>query len=167
MYEREEKWAPSIEIRRLGPLTNLVRNGRQLHYVHIDHLLKTHRHLANEQADADLERKSDWFPEISAAHVADVAFEPVPKLQSERLAVSQTAVPSVEVPVAKTVSEDPEPAHKSVSGLQTVQNQVELPGSEIQPQPKCLDFPVLKNSPRKEEHYYPSREREAPDRLKL
>lgn len=152
MYEREEKWAPSIEIRRLGPLTNLVRNGRQLHYVHIDHLLKTHRHPANEQADADLERKSDWFPEISAAHVADVAFEPVPKLQSERLAVSQTAVPSVEVPVAKTVSEDPEPAYKSVSGLQTVQNQVEVPGSQIQPQPKCLDFPVLKNSPRKEEH---------------
>ena len=93
MYEREEKWAPSIDIRRLGPLTNLVRNGRQLHYIHIDHLLKTHRHLANEQADADLERKSDWFPEISAAHVADVAFEPVPKLQSERLAVSQTAIP--------------------------------------------------------------------------
>lgn len=88
VYEREEKWAPSIVIRKLGLLTNMV-------------------------------------------------------------------------------SEDPEPAHKSVSGLQTVQNQVELPGSEIQPQPKCLDFPGLKNSPRKEEHQYPSREREAPDRLKL
>ena len=35
------KWVPGTVIRRLGPLVYLVRVGRQLRYVHIDHLLKT------------------------------------------------------------------------------------------------------------------------------
>ena len=36
-------------MRRLGPLTYLVRVGRQLRYVHIDHLLQT-EHLNSEEA---------------------------------------------------------------------------------------------------------------------
>ena len=38
-----KKWVPGTMIRRLGPLTYLVRVGRQLRYVHIDHLLQTER----------------------------------------------------------------------------------------------------------------------------
>jgi len=38
-----KKWVPGTVIRRLGPLTYLVRVGRQLRYVHIDHLLQTER----------------------------------------------------------------------------------------------------------------------------
>ena len=34
---------PGTVIRRLGPLTYLVRVGRQLRYVHIDYLLQTER----------------------------------------------------------------------------------------------------------------------------
>ena len=35
-----KKWVPGTVLRRLGPLTYLVRVGRQLRYVHIDHSLK-------------------------------------------------------------------------------------------------------------------------------
>jgi len=38
-----EKCVPGTVIRRLEPLTYLVRVGRQLRYVHIDHLLQTER----------------------------------------------------------------------------------------------------------------------------
>ena len=39
-----EKWVPGTVIRRrLGSLTYLVRVGRQLRYVHVDHLLQTER----------------------------------------------------------------------------------------------------------------------------
>ena len=51
-----EKWVPGTVIRRLGPLTYLVRVGRQLRYVHIDHLLQT-QCLKSEEAfdEVDLE----------------------------------------------------------------------------------------------------------------
>ena len=58
----EEKWRPAIVIRRLRPLTYIVRVGRQLRYVHIDHILHTQRLLSEEQADPGPERKSGWSP---------------------------------------------------------------------------------------------------------
>ena len=36
------KWIPGTVIRRLGPLTYLVRVGHRLRFVHVDHLLQAH-----------------------------------------------------------------------------------------------------------------------------
>ena len=36
------KWIPGTVIRRLGPLTYLVRVGHRLRFVHIDHMLQAH-----------------------------------------------------------------------------------------------------------------------------
>ena len=36
----EEKWVLGTVVKRLGPLTYLVRVGRELRYVHIEHLVK-------------------------------------------------------------------------------------------------------------------------------
>lgn len=54
-----EKWVPGTVIRRLGPLTYLVKVGRQLRYVYVDHLLRTERENSEEGFD-------DVFPEERA-----------------------------------------------------------------------------------------------------
>ena len=36
------KWIPGTVIRRLGPLTYLVKVGHRLRFVHVDHLLQAH-----------------------------------------------------------------------------------------------------------------------------
>ena len=54
-----EKWVPGTVIRRLGPLSHLVKVGRQLRYVHVDHLLRTERENSEEGFD-------DVFPEERA-----------------------------------------------------------------------------------------------------
>ena len=46
-----EKWVPGTVIRRLGPLTYLVKVGRQLHYVHVDLLLQTEHENFEEGFD--------------------------------------------------------------------------------------------------------------------
>ena len=47
-----EKWVPGTVIRRLGrPLSYLVKVGRQLRYVHVDHLLRTERENSEEGFD--------------------------------------------------------------------------------------------------------------------
>ena len=55
-----EKWVPGTVIRRLGPLTYLVKVGRQLHYVHVDHLLRTEHENSEEVLDE--EGFDDVFP---------------------------------------------------------------------------------------------------------
>ena len=46
-----EKWVPGTVIRRLGPLTYLVKVGRQLRYVHVDLLLRTEHENFEEGFD--------------------------------------------------------------------------------------------------------------------
>ena len=55
-----KKWVPGTVIRRLGPLTYLLKVGRQLHYVHVDHLLRTERENSEEVLDE--EGFDDVFP---------------------------------------------------------------------------------------------------------
>lgn len=54
-----EKRVPGTVIRRLGPLTYLLKVGRQLHHVHVDHLLRTERENSEEVLD---EEGFDVFP---------------------------------------------------------------------------------------------------------
>ena len=65
-----EKWVPGTVIRRLGPLTYLVKVGRQLRYVPVDHLLRTERENSEEVLDE--EGFDDVFPEKRAVVVAVV-----------------------------------------------------------------------------------------------
>ena len=54
-----EKWVPGTVIGRLGPLTYLVKIGRQLSYVNVDHPLQTeHKNFE--------EGLNDVFPEEQA-----------------------------------------------------------------------------------------------------
>lgn len=53
-----EKWIPGRVMRRLGPLTYLVRVGRQLRYVHIDHLLQTERVNCEEAFEEEIPEES-------------------------------------------------------------------------------------------------------------
>ena len=46
------KWLPGTVIRRLGPLTYLVKVGHRLSFVHIDHLLQAHS-VADPVLDAE------------------------------------------------------------------------------------------------------------------
>ena len=46
------KWLPGTVIRRLGPLTYLVKVGHRLRFVHIDHLLQAHS-VADPVLDAE------------------------------------------------------------------------------------------------------------------
>ena len=55
-----EKWVPGTVIRRLGPLTYLMKVGRQLRYVPVDHLLRTERENSEEVLDE--EGFDDVFP---------------------------------------------------------------------------------------------------------
>ena len=59
-----EKWVPGTVIRRLGPLTYLMKVGRQLRYVPVDHLLRTERENSEEVLDE--EGFDDVFPEERA-----------------------------------------------------------------------------------------------------
>lgn len=48
-----EQWVPGTVKMKLGPLTNLVRVGRQLRYVHMDHLLHSKCVVEVEEDVAD------------------------------------------------------------------------------------------------------------------
>ena len=162
-----EKWLPGIVIRRLGPLTYLVRVGRQLRYVHIDHILQTQRCCSEDPPDPDPERESEWSRGSSSPHVTEVPREPVPKLQSQNPVATQTTGPSAHATVAKSVPAVPDAAHKSVPELQTAQNPVGVSDLEVKAQSQCTEVPVQRDSPRRMERRYPVRERKAPDKLNL
>ena len=68
-----EKWVPGTVIRRLGPLTYLVRVGRQLRYAHIDHLLQM-EHVNCEEAF------EEEVPEESSVPVSGLSTPPPPPL---------------------------------------------------------------------------------------
>ena len=89
-----EKWVPGTVIRRLGPLTYLVKVGRQLRYVHVDHLLRTERENSEEVLDE--EGFDDVFPEERA----------VPML-SPKLTSGTSASPSAATSVPEPETESP------------------------------------------------------------
>lgn len=68
---RVEKWVPSTVIRRLGPLSYLVKVGRQLRYVHVDHLLQTER-VNSEEGFDDVSPEEGavdiWYVNISKCY---------------------------------------------------------------------------------------------------
>ena len=78
-------------IRPLGPLTFLVRVGRQLRYVHIDHLLQTER--------VNCEEEEEVVPEESSVPVSG----------------SNTPPPPPSVTVSKTTQDQPAETQKPVA----------------------------------------------------
>ena len=89
-----EKWVPGTVIRRLGPLTYLEKVGRQLRYVHVDHLLRTESENSEEVLDE--EGFDDVFPEERA----------VPMLSPELTSGTSTS-PSAATSVPETEIESP------------------------------------------------------------
>ena len=89
-----EKWVPGTVIRRLGSLTYLVKVGRQLRYVPVDHLLRTERE--NSEEDLDEEGFDDVFPEERA----------VPML-SPKLTSGTSTTPSAATSVPEPETESP------------------------------------------------------------
>lgn len=89
-----EKWVPGTVIRRLGPLTYLVKVGRQLCYVHVDYLLRTERENSEEVLDE--EGFEEVFPEERA----------VPML-SPKLTSGTSKSPSAATSVPEPETESP------------------------------------------------------------
>lgn len=89
----------------VGPLTYLVRVGRQLRYVHIDHLLRTER-VTSEEGFKEV------VPEESSVLVSGSSTPPLP----------------ASVSVSKTTQDQPASTQKPVAVLK-----LELP-SPVQPQ---------------------------------
>ena len=89
-----EKWVPGTVIRRLGPLTYLVKVGRQLRYVHVDHLLRTE--CENSEEVLDEGGFDDVFPEERA----------VPMLSLKLISGTSTS-PSAATSVPEPETESP------------------------------------------------------------
>ena len=89
-----EKWVSGTVIGRLGPLTYLVKVGRQLRYVHVDYLLRTERENSEEVLDE--EGFDDVFPEERA----------VPML-SLKLTSGTSTSPSTATSAPETETESP------------------------------------------------------------
>ena len=160
------KWVPGTVIRRLGPLTYLVRVGRQLHYVHIDHLLQTQR-LNSEEVfdDADPEELPAPMavPESVPSTPSPSPSTSVPATTLEQPAEIRdpVAYPIPESPTRKS-SATPEPVSKSPVKIPVAVSETEPPPL-IQHQSET----VPRSSPVRAERRYPARERKAPDRLNL
>jgi len=47
----EEKWMPGTIVKRLGPLTYLVRVGEDVRHIHVDHLLRSGETISDHQPE--------------------------------------------------------------------------------------------------------------------
>ena len=161
-----EKWVPGIVMRRLGLLTYMVRVGRQLRYVHIDHLLQTERLNSEEAFD-------EVVPEESSVPMAVPASVPSTPPTSPRTSVSESPVEqTAQTPnsVAEPVPESPTrnlPAAQEPVPKSPTQSPVAASESEPPPQTQHQSETFSGNSPMRAERRYPARERKAPDRLNL
>ncbi len=98
-----EKWVPCTVIRRFGPLTYLVRVGRQLRYVHIDHLMQTQRLNSEEAFD---EADPEGLPAPMAVPVSVPGIpSPSPRISVPGTTLEQPA--HTLNPVADLVPESP------------------------------------------------------------
>ncbi len=159
-----EKWVPGTVIRRLGPLTYLVRVGGQLCYFHIDHLLQTQRLNSEEVFD-------DADPEELPAQMAvpvSVPSTPSPSPSTSVPATTLEQPAQIPDPVADPVPESP--TRQSPAAPEPV-SPVKIPVAvaETGPPPPMQhqSETVPRNSPVRAKRRYPARERKAPDRHNL
>lgn len=118
--EGVEKWVPGTVIRRLAPLTYLVKVGRQLRYVHVDHLLRTERVDSEEGFDgvSPGERAvSMWSPKLTSGTSTSPSATtcvPEPEIESPCKVTIQTPKP-VAVPASLLKDKTPNcaPAQQS------------------------------------------------------
>ena len=161
-----EKWVPGTVISRLGPLTYLVRAGRHLRYVHIDHLLRTERLKFEEAFDKVVPEESS----VPVAVPVSVSRTP-PRALSASVSESPLEIPAqTPNPVAEPVPEyrtrntpaAQEPVPKSLTQIPVAVSESEPP-----PQMPHQSETVPRDSPIRTERRYPAREKKAPDRLNL
>ena len=174
-----EKWVPGTVIRRLGPLTYLVRVGRQLRYVHIDHLLQTNRVNCEEAFE-------EVVPEESSVSVPGSSSPLTVSVPSTSSKVSgSSTLPSPSVAVSKTTLDQPaetrkpvaEPIpHSSTGDSLSAQEPVSVSPEQFPvavpelERPSPVQHPSEtspRNTPIRAERRYPARERKARDRLNL
>ena len=188
-----EKWVPGTVIRRLGSLTYLVKVGRQLRYVPVDHLLRAERE--NSEEDLDEEGFDDVFPEERAVPMLSPKLTsgtsttpsaatsvPEPETESPCKVPIQTPKP---VAVQASVLKDKTPncvlAQPSTPKIQTqipvaarksackLQSPNPVPSLELD-SPSRAQSPNMSTSrdlPNRTERRYPVRQRKAPVKLNL
>ena len=107
-----EKWVPGKVIRRLGPLSYLVKVGRQLRYVHVDHLLWTERENSEEGFDDVFSEERAvpmWSPKLTcgtSSSPSAATCVPEPEIESPCKVPIQTPKP---VAVQPSVLKDKTP----------------------------------------------------------
>lgn len=164
-----EMWVLGTVIRRLGPLTYLVRVGHQLCYVHINHLLQTERVNCGEAFEEVV--PGSWF--LSSVPLSGLSTPPTvsgsstPPPPSVGVSMTtqdqptETQKPTAE-PILQSSTRDSLAAQEPVS-MSPEQIPVAVPELEL---PSPVQHPS-ESSPIRAEHRYPARERKAPDRLNL
>lgn len=120
---------------------NVVRVGRQLRYVHIDHLLQT-----------ECENSEEAYEEVAPDEPIVPVMAPRP---SSSTSPQQSVVTSVPDHVPDSVPVFPDPIRESVP---------ELDPSSLTPH---RSVPAPRSMPENAELRYPARERKAPDKLNL
>ena len=188
-----EKWVSGTVIGRLGPLTYLVKVGRQLRYVHVDHLLRTERENSEEALDE--EGFDDVFPEERAVPMlsrkltsgtstspSTATSAPETETESPCKVPIQTAKPvavqtsvlkdktpncvSAKASTPKIQTQTPVAARKSACKLQSPNP---VPALELD-SPSRTQSPNMLTSrdlPNRTERRYPVRRRTAPNKLNL
>lgn len=161
-----EMWVPSTVIRRLGPLTYLVRVGHQLCYVHINHLLQTECVNCGEAFE-------EVVPEESSAPLSGLSTPPTvsgsstPPPPSVGVSMTtqdqptETQKPTAE-PILQSSTRDSLAAQEPVS-MSPEQIPVAVPELEL---PSLVQHPSEtspRNMPIRAERRYLARERKAPE----
>ena len=188
-----EKWVPRTVIRRLGSLTYLVKVGRQLRYVHVEHLLRTERENSKEVLDEesfdDVSPEERAVPMLSPKLTSGTSTSPsaatsVPELETEspcKVPIQTPKPVAVQASVLKDKTPNCVSAQPSTPKIQT-QTPVAARKSTCKrhspnPVPAVeLDSPSRAQSPNKStsrdlpnrtERRYPIRQRKAPVKLNL
>lgn len=142
-----EKWLPGTVIRRLGPLTYLVRVGRQLRYVHVDHLLQSG--CMTDPVTSEGEVVGELLPEAMAAGDSQ-------SLTSD----ATTADDSQSVDSSQQMSGS---AAKTCSGALASSPVLEPTSTATRSSRASVSSPVVVQTERR----YPTRVRKAPTRLDI
>ena len=188
-----EKWVPGTVIRRLGPLTYLVKVERQLCYVHVDHLLQTEHEnsdeVLNEEGFGDVFTEERAVPMLSPKLTSGTSTSPSaatrvpePETESPCKVPIQTPKPvAVQVSVLKDKTLNCVSAQPSTPKIQTqtpiaarksackLQSPNPVPALELN-SPSRAQSPNMSTSrdlPNRAERRYPVRQRKAPVKLNL
>ena len=188
-----EKWVPGTVIRRLGSLTYLVKVGRQLRYVHVDHLVRTERENSEEVLDEgdfdEMFREERAVPMLSSKLTSGTSTSPSaatsvpePETESPCKVPMQTPKPvAVQASVLKDKTPNCVSAQPSTLKIQTqtpiaarksackLQSPNPVPALKLD-SPSRAQSPNMSTSrdlPNRTEHRYPVRHRKAPVKLNL